>query len=116
MRRICDTMRMMKKTMTAFDKQIYQGKPIYITSDKYWDGGITAGDSLKTKAEFYEVAHQMTSFIKRFISHLKEDIYIGQQYCEYNQLYANWSDLRKHELFRIISSMIQKKRIYHCWR
>lgn len=102
-----------KNVESKFNKNIYEIKsPVFITSDDFWDGGIDSTFSLKEKARFYSLADTMSNVLKQFISILNEDIYIGDFLCENKKMYANWSDLKKMELFRIVSKMFKKDQCY----
>ena len=101
-----------KEKSIEFDEQIYQISPMYITSDKYWDGGIRTNSTLKDKAEFYAIATKMSDIIKDIIHKLNEDIFVGKRFCEYGEIYARWSDLKGYELFREICEIIRKNKIY----
>lgn len=98
---------------SKFNKKIYEIKPpIFITSDDFWDGGIDSSFSLQEKAQFYSLSATMSNVLKQFISILNEDIYIGDFLCENRKMYAEWSDLKKMELFRIVSKIFKKDQCY----
>ncbi len=102
-----------KNLKSIFNKNIYEIElPIFITSDIFWDGGIDSTFSLREKAQFYSLAFTMSNVLKQFISILNEDIYIGDFLCEYKKMYAKWSDLKKVELFRIVSKIFKKNQCY----
>lgn len=105
-------MQIFKISPVVFDNDLYQTTPLYITGDKVWDGGISLEDSLAEKTKFYDTASKMADTIKRLIIKLDEEVYIGECYCEHNQLYAHWSDLKKNDLFRSISAIIKKRKSY----
>ena len=47
-----------------FNKNIYLESPIYITNNKFWDGGISTDSSLEEKSEFYCMAAKMSCIIQ----------------------------------------------------
>ncbi|MGN0493952.1 MAG: hypothetical protein ACI4F7_09920 [Acutalibacteraceae bacterium] len=96
-----------------FSKNIYNNNsPIFITSDDFWDGGINSTVSLKEKTRFYSLADKMSSIIKNSVSILDEEIYLGDFLCENGKMYADWSDLKKMDLFRIVSDIFKKNKCY----
>lgn len=101
-----------KGKVIRFDEQIYQTSPLYITCDKYWDGGIRTDSTLKVKAEFYTLATRMSDIIKEIIQVFNEEVIVGKPFCEYEEIYARWSHLKSYELFREISETIRKNKIY----
>ena len=102
-----------KKIAREFDEKIYKiVNPIYITSERFWDGGISLEASLQEKAEFYELAAKMSGVVKELLYLLNENVYIGKTYCEHYKLYAEWKDLRKFELFREIYKRIKNRYTY----
>ena len=100
------------KEISKFNKNIYCESPIYISSNKFWDGGITCDSSLEEKSSFYDIAKKMSYITKDIILELNESIFIGKTFCENNEIYAHWSDLKKHEFFRTISQTISPKKHY----
>lgn len=107
-------MQMIKKAdaVGLFDKKLYQSQPLYISSPNYWDGGIQPNSPLVEKAAFYTVAHRMSTIIKEIVLELQESVLIGMGLCEHRQMYAHWSDLESHALFRTVTSVIRKNRYY----
>lgn len=103
-----------KEIEIKFNKQIYQtDSPIIISSDTYWDGGIDSSLSLKEKSDFYNLAENMSSILKQFVLSLKEEIYVADFLCENNKMYAEWSNLKRIELFQIISKAFKKGKCYN---
>lgn len=100
------------KVGRIFNPEIYQNDPIYISSEDCWDGGIRTEDTLQEKATFYMLANQMSAAIKEIISLAGGEAYIGYLLCEYEKIYADWSDLEEHELFRMLSSRIRENKCY----
>ncbi len=98
-----------KDILSGFDKQMYDAKPLFITSSKFWDGGIHADSTLQEKADFYAVANIMSSIVKELILALGETAYIGKKLCENHVIFADWSDLEKSELYCELSQIIKKK-------
>lgn len=101
-----------KRVGSRFDERIYQRSPFFITSDKYWDGGIRTDSTLNDKAEFYSVAEKMSSIIKEIIFLLNEEPIIGKPFCEYGKAYEQWSGLDRYELFREVSERIIENKCY----
>lgn len=101
-----------KRVGARFDGRIYQYKPVFITSDKFWDGGIRTDSALKEKSEFYAIAHKMSHIIQQVVLELDEDPLVGAPFCEGDEIYAHWSDLESYELFRKISETIQWNKCY----
>jgi len=102
-----------RKDAQTFDEKIYKiPNPLFITSEKFWDGGISSENSMNDKAEFYALAVKMSECVKKLIFSLDEKIYVGEHYCENKKLYAHWRDLKKIELFRTVSEKIKKKKCY----
>ena len=97
----------------AFDNKIYDiDRPIFISSDLFWDGGINANSSLEDKYQFYFLSKNMSDIVKRIISLLQEEVYVSRFFCENSQIYAPWVDLKKHKLFQIVSRRIKKNGYY----
>ena len=102
-----------KAIENLFNNDIYRiDSPIFISSDIFFDGGIDLKNSLKEKAEFYSLAEKMSEIIKNTITTLNEEIYISDFLCEHKKMYADWSDLKKKELFLNISKMFRKGKCY----
>lgn len=101
-----------KRIGLRFDEQIYQHRPLFITSDKFWDGGIRTDSALKDKAEFYSMAEKMSGIVKEIILSLNEEPIIGKPFCEYGEAYEQWSDLNSYELFREVSDRIKENKCY----
>lgn len=101
-----------KEILRRFDAQLYETSPLFITSDMFWDGGIRTDSSLREKAEFYALAEKMSAVVQDFILLQKEDVFMGQPFCEDGKLYAHWSDLKQQTLFREISAIIKKNKCY----
>lgn len=96
-----------------FNENIYEiTVPVFITSNDFWDGGIDSGASLKEKARFYSLAATMSAILKDFISVLNEDAFISDFLCENKRMYAEWSNLKEIELFRIITKAFKKNKCY----
>lgn len=95
-----------------FCEEIYRKDPIFITCDKFWDGGIKTDSSLEEKSEFYCLSSKMSCIIQDIITILDERVFIGKSLCENGELYARWSDLKKYELFQEISDRIHRKKHY----
>lgn len=101
-----------KRIGLRFDKGLYQCKPMIITSDYFWDGGICEDSTLKEKAAFYAIASRMSDIIKAIVLELDEDILIGAPFCEFGEIFAHWSNLKDYELFRTVSQKIVDKKCY----
>ena len=96
-----------------FNENIYEiTVPVFITSNDFCDGGIDSGASLKEKARFYSLAATMSAILKDFISVLNEDAFISDFLCENKRMYAEWSNLKEIELFRIITKAFKKNKCY----
>lgn len=95
-----------------FNRDIYLESPMFITCDKYWDGGIKTDSSLKEKSDFYLLSAKMSNIIKDIMLTLDESVFIGESLCEYEDLYEHWSDLKKYELYAEISRKIHPKKYY----
>ena len=63
-----------------FNTEIYNSKPIYITSEKYFEGGVYIGAPFKEKIEFYLLANKMSGILKELFA--KEKIYIANNSFE----------------------------------
>ena len=70
-----------------FNRDIYLESPMFITCDKYWDGGIKTDSSLKEKSDFYLLSAKMSNIIKDIMLTLDESVFIGESLCEYEDLY-----------------------------
>lgn len=101
-----------EKQLPQFDSRIYHVDPIYITSEKFWDGGIKADSTLKEKAEFYALSKTMADFIKEVLRAKKENVFIGASMCENHKVYAHWANLKNFELFREIHEIIKRNKHY----
>lgn len=96
-----------------FNENIYEiTAPVFITSNDFWDGGIDSGASLNEKARFYSLAAAMSDILKDFISVLNEDAFISDFLCENKRMYAEWSNLKEIELFRIVAKAFKKNKCY----
>lgn len=95
-----------------FNKNIYLESPIYITNNKFWDGGITCDNSLEEKSSFYDVAKKMSYITKEIILMLNSQAFVGKSLCENEVMFAHWSNLKKHELFKSISRAFHPKKHY----
>lgn len=95
-----------------FNRDIYLESPMFITCDKYWDGGIKTDSSLKEKSDFYILSAKMSNIIKDIMLALNESVFIGESLCEYEDLYEHWSDLKKYELYVEIYRKIHPKKHY----
>ena len=95
-----------------FDEQVYSVNPIFISCNKYWDGGITSNTCLKEKAEFYNLCHIMSNIIKEIILAFGKVAFVGKKLCENQEIYAHWSDLKSYKLFREITQIINPKKYY----
>ncbi len=100
------------KKPLKFDSKMYSFSPVFITSKLYWDGGIQTDSSLAEKAKFYYLSAKMSNVICDLITLVDERAYIGSSLCEYEKIYASWSDLKMYEIFREISGTIRDKRLY----
>ena len=96
----------------CFNRCIYSEPPMFISCDKYWEGGIKTDSSLKEKSEFYCLSAKMSDIIKDIMSTLNESVFVGESLCEYEDLYEHWSDLKKYELFVEIRQKIHPKKYY----
>lgn len=96
-----------------FNKAIYNSTSyLFVTSDDFWDGGIDSGASLKEKSKFYSLAFTMSNVLKELVTTLNEEIYVGDILCENEKMYADWSDLKKTELYRIVSKVFKRNQCY----
>ena len=101
-----------KHIWMQFNKKLYQNEPLYITSEKYWDGGIQTDSPLTEKAAFYLTAERMSAAVKQIVRMYGGEALIGRSFCEHGEVYAKWSDLKCYELFREISGIIKKNKYY----
>ncbi len=101
-----------KQAVILFDEQLYQTSPLFITSDEYWDGGISADSTLKEKVKFYSLAERMSNIVKEIVLSLGETPIIGKPFCEFGKVYEHWSNLGDYELFREISRTIKETKCY----
>ncbi len=67
---------------------------------------------LNEKSKFYNLASIMSEVLKNLVIVLNDDVYVGNILCENEKLYAQWSDLKKFELFRFISKTFKKNKLY----
>lgn len=95
-----------------FDKQLYTASPIFISCDKYWDGGISAKDSLKNKAEFYSLSFLFSGIVKTVIQTLDEKPMLGKCLCDHENMYSDFSEMEEYEIFREITNVIKNKKYY----
>lgn len=93
-----------------FNSEIYNSEPIFITSEKFWDGGITISSSLSEKAEFYSLANKMSSIVKELFA--KEKIYIADFLCENSTMYFKWRNRKSHGIFRLMNKNLKKGKCY----
>ena len=101
-----------KRLFSSFKQELYQTKPLLITCDQFWDGGIKTDSSLSEKASFYTIAEMMSQILKEFIQALGEKPLIGQAFCEYERMFADWSDMESYEIYRDISQTFKRNRCY----
>ena len=101
-----------KNRKLQFDRDLYQTEPMCITSEAFWEGGIQTDTPLTEKAGFYLLAEKMSAIIKQIVQIYGGSAFIGKDFCEYGCIYASWVDLKEHELFREISSLIRKNKCY----
>ena len=102
-----------KEIQNIFDNDIYQNNsPIFISSNIFFDGGICSTNSLKEKNEFYCLAEKFSEILKKVILTLNEDIFVADFLCEYEKMYADWSNIKRIELFITISKIFKKKKCY----
>ena len=101
-----------KRLLSQFNKELYHIQPKFITCDKFWDGGIRIDSPLCEKANFYSVAEMMSQTVKELVLSLDEKPLVGQAFCEYERMFAEWSDLEYYELFREISQTFKKDKCY----
>ena len=100
----------LQETFEHFNTKIYNSKPIFITSKKFWDGGITISNSLNEKTEFYLLANKMSDIVKEFFA--KEKIYVADFLCENSTMYFKWCDRKNHEIFRTMNKIFKKGKCY----
>ena len=93
-----------------FNTEIYNSKPIYITSEKYFEGGVYIGAPFKEKIEFYLLANKMSGILKELFA--KEKIYIADFLCENSTMYFKWKDSKNHEIFRVMNNLYKKGKCY----
>ena len=108
-------MRLLKKSEIPvdFDPNIYKREDqLEVYGSKFWDGGILLVDSLQEKAEFYEIAAELSGVVKELITSLNERVYIGACFCDGESLYAHWRDMKEYPLFRNVSCEIKKNKCY----
>lgn len=98
--------------ISKFNDNIYFESPIYITNNKFWDGGINCDSTLEEKSSFYYVSNKMSCIIQDIMLTLEEPAFIGKTFCQNKKMFAHWSDLKKYELFRRISQTINPKKHY----
>lgn len=98
--------------LSDFDCHIYKTPPIFISCDKYWDGGIYAKDSLKSKAEFYTLSSIFSDIVKALIQTLDESPILGKSICDHQAMYAHFSNMESYELFREITDVIKRNKYY----
>ena len=101
-----------KEAIRYFDETLYDISILYITSDRFWDGGIHLDSSLKEKVAFYTMTEKMSAILKSILSVLDEPVYIGKPLCEYGDIYAPFSGLKKFETFRTIHKTIGNRKCY----
>ena len=101
-----------KRLFSQFKQEIYHSNPLFITSDQFWDGGIKSGSPLSEKAAFYSIAEMMSRMIKEFIQALGENPLAGQAFCEYERMFADWSDSENFEIYRQVSQTFKDNRCY----
>ena len=58
------------------------------------------------------MAATMSDVFNKIVSILIEEIYVADIFCENEKMYAQWSDLKKFELFRIISKTFKRGKCY----
>ena len=101
-----------KNINLQFIKELYQMEPLYITSEVFWEGGIQTDAPLSEKAAFYLLTEKMSAIIKQIVRTYGGEARIGQSFCEHGCVYAKWTDLKNHELFRKLTSVIKKNKCY----
>ena len=101
-----------KRLFSQFNQDIYQIQPKYIICDQFWDGGIKTNTPLSEKANFYSVAEMMSQIVKELILTLGEKPLVGQPFCEYERMYAEWFDLENYEIYREIAQTFKTNKCY----
>ena len=84
---------------------------VIVYNEKDWEGGRISEMSLKTKAEFYDVADQLSNILfDIFESCCEENIYIGS-FLEISN-YCKWKNIDDFDLVQELKMQLKPKKYY----
>lgn len=92
-----------------FSPEIYTlGQCIYITTDKFWDGGYSNDASLTEKCEFYKLASIFSKTLREIITILNDKVIISESCCQTGRYFEKWKDKSKYESYKTLKHFIKK--------
>lgn len=84
---------------------------VIVYNEKDWDGGKISEMSLKVKAEFYDIASQLSNILfDMFDFYREENIYIGPFFEISN--YCKWKNIDDFDLVQELKMQLKPKKYY----